>query len=245
MVPKRTLVIIAVVVVLAVLGTVLAVVLNGDDKTTNGAKPGVSSAGVSAGPAPGKSPSPDTKGDEADGTRTDGATGQSASTGTGSAAAPSGTAGTGGAAGGAGRAVTTHKGSQGYSIGLPAGWKYQEASDAGDRFTGPDGQKLLVAWTSTPKDDPVADWMNQERSMRRSQYQKIRIEKVAYRGWNTADWEWTYTADGTGYRTIDRGFVVSPSQGYALMYTAKSASWDGELRRSTWATLTETFQPKK
>ncbi|MER5975704.1 serine/threonine-protein kinase [Streptomyces sp. NPDC001857] len=244
-VPKRTLVIIAVVVVLAVLGTVLAVVLNGDDKTTNGAKPGVSSAGVSAGPAPGKSPSPDTKGDEADGTRTDGATGQSASTGTGSAAAPSGTAGTGGAAGGAGRAVTTHKGSQGYSIGLPAGWKYQEASDAGDRFTGPDGQKLLVAWTSTPKDDPVADWMNQERSMRRSQYQKIRIEKVAYRGWNTADWEWTYTADGTGYRTIDRGFVVSPSQGYALMYTAKSASWDGELRRSTWATLTETFQPKK
>ncbi|MEU0058054.1 serine/threonine-protein kinase [Streptomyces sp. NPDC006334] len=244
-VPKRTLVIIAVVVVLAVLGTVLAVVLNGDDKTTNGAKSGVSSAGVSAGPAPGKSPSPHTKGDEADGTRTDGATGQSASTGTGSAAAPSGAAGTGGAAGGAGRAVTTHKGSQGYSIGLPAGWKYQEASDAGDRFTGPDGQKLLVAWTSTPKDDPVADWKNQERSMRRSQYQKIRIEKVAYRGWNTADWEWTYTADGTGYRTIDRGFVVSPSQGYALMYTAKSASWDGELRRSTWATLTETFQPKK
>ncbi|MFJ1734895.1 serine/threonine-protein kinase [Streptomyces sp. NPDC088254] len=250
-VPKRTLVIIAVVVVLAVLGTVLAVVLNGDGKTTNGAKPGGSPAGVSAGSAPGKSPSPDTKGDEADGTRTDGATGRSTSTGTGSAAAPSGavgatgTAGTGASAGGVGRAVTTHKGSQGYSIGLPAGWKYQEASDAGDRFTGPDGQKLLVAWTSTPKDDPVADWKNQERSMRRSQYQKIRIEKVAYRGWNTADWEWTYTADGTGYRTIDRGFVVSPSQGYALMYTAKSASWDGELRRSTWTTLTETFQPKK
>ncbi|MER5372528.1 serine/threonine-protein kinase [Streptomyces sp. NPDC002553] len=244
-VPKRTLVIIAVVVVLAVLGTVLAVVLSGDDKKTNGAKPGGSPAGVSTGSAPGKSPSPDTKGDEADGTRTDGATGQSASTGTGSAAAPSGTAGTGASAGGAGRAVTTHKGSQGYSIGLPAGWKYQEASDAGDRFTGPDGQKLLVAWTSTPKDDPVADWKNQERSMRRSQYQKIRIEKVAYRGWNAADWEWTYTADGTGYRTIDRGFVVSPSQGYALMYTAKSATWDGELRRSTWTTLTETFQPKK
>ncbi|RZU17131.1 serine/threonine-protein kinase [Streptomyces sp. BK239] len=241
-VPKRTLVIIAVVVVLAVLGTVLAVVLNGDDEKTNGAKPGGSPAGVSAGSAPGKSPSPDTKGDEADGTRTDGATGQSASTGTGSAAAPSGAVG---GTGGAGGAVSTHKGSQGYSIGLPAGWKYQEASEAGDRFTGPDGQKLLVAWTSTPKDDPVADWKNQERSMRRSQYQKIRIEKVAYRGWNTADWEWTYSADGTGYRTIDRGFVVSPSQGYALMYTAKSASWDGELRRSTWTTLTETFQPKK
>ncbi|MFJ9740144.1 serine/threonine-protein kinase [Streptomyces sp. NPDC101166] len=242
-VPKRTLVIIAVVVVLAVLGTVLAVVLSGDDKP-NGAKAGGSPAGVSAGESTGRSPSPDTKGDEADGTRTDGATGRPASSGTGSAAAPSGAAGTG-ASGGASRAVSTHNGSQGYSIGLPAGWKYQEASDAGDRFTGPDGQKLLVAWTTTPKDDPVADWKNQERSMKRSQYQKIRIEKVAYRGWNTADWEWTYTADGTGYRTIDRGFVVSASQGYALMYTAKSASWEGELRRSTWTTLTETFQPKK
>ncbi|CAM5691585.1 hypothetical protein SVIOM342S_02813 [Streptomyces violaceorubidus] len=64
--------------------------------------------------------------------------------------------------------------------------------------------------------------------MVRSDYQKIRIEKVGYRGWNTADWEFTYTDGGTKYRTVDRGFVVNDHQGYALMYTAKAADWGDE-----------------
>ncbi|GHG37391.1 hypothetical protein GCM10018980_09120 [Streptomyces capoamus] len=65
-----------------------------------------------------------------------------------------------------------------------------------------------------------------------------------YRGWNTADWEFTYTEDGTGYRTIDRGFVVNDHLGYALMYTAKDAQWHGDLRKDTWKTLTKSFKPK-
>jgi hypothetical protein len=140
--------------------------------------------------------------------------------------------------------VTTYKNGQGFSIGLPQGWKYQSQDAAGARFTGPDGQKLLVAWTSTPKNDPVADWENQERYMTRSQYSKVGIEKVDYRGWNTADWEFTYVDGGTKYRSIDRGFVVNAHQGYALMYTAKASAWDSDLRKKTWKTLTETFQPK-
>ena len=80
--------------------------------------------------------------------------------------------------------------------------------------------------------------------MVRSQYHKIRIEKVDYRGWNTADWEFTYTEGGTGYRTIDRGFVVNDHLGYALMYTAESADWHGDLRKDTWKTLTKSFDPK-
>jgi hypothetical protein len=141
--------------------------------------------------------------------------------------------------------VSTHKGGQGYSIGLPQGWTFQRTASAGDRFTGPNGQKLLVAWTTEPKDDPVADWNNQERGMVRSQYQKIRIAKVDYRDWNAADWEFTYVDGGTAYRTIDRGFVVNDHQGYGLMYTAKAADWNSAERAATWKTLSETFQPKK
>ncbi|MCX5258003.1 serine/threonine protein kinase [Streptomyces canus] len=245
-VPRRTLVIIAVVLALAVIGTVLALTLGGDDN--DGAKGGGSkvTAGASA--------SADTKEDESGGTRTDGATTGSASpeTGAGAGNTPSaeesgqsseGSSGSGGSAGD-GAVASTHKGSQGYSIGLPAGWKFQTSSSAGDRFTGPDGQKLLVAWTTTPKGDPVTDWENQERSMRRSQYTKIRIEQVNYRGWNTADWEFTYVDSGTKYRTIDRGFVVNGHLGYALMYTAKAANWGTELRKDTWQTLARTFEPK-
>ncbi|MFE6287544.1 serine/threonine-protein kinase [Streptomyces sp. NPDC057877] len=248
-VPRRTLVVIAVVVVLAVLGTVLALTLgDGDDDKNSGG--GGTAATASA----------DTKDDDKGGVAADGeaTAGQSPS---GSAAAPGGGADSDGSGksdddgersegsedskdGADEGAKSTHQGDQGYSIGLPAGWKYQSSDAAGDRFTGPHGQKLLVAWTSTPKGDPVADWENQEGYMTRSQYTRIRIEEVDYRGWNTADWEFTYVDGGTKYRTIDRGFVVDDSQGYALMYTAKAAEWDSALRRSTWRTLTKTFQPK-
>ncbi|MFG2464187.1 serine/threonine-protein kinase [Streptomyces canus] len=246
-VPRRTLVIIAVVVALAVLGTVLALTLGGDDN--DGAKGGGSkvTAGASA--------SADTKEDESGGTRSDEATTGSSSPepGAGAGNTPNteesgrssegSSSGSGGSADD-GAAKSTYRGSQGYSIGLPEGWKFQTSSSAGDRFTGPDGQKLLVAWTTTPKGDPVADWENQEQSMRRAQYTKIRIEKVGYRGWNAADWEFTYVDSGTKYRTIDRGFVVNGHLGYALMYTAKAANWGTELRKDSWHTLARTFEPK-
>ncbi|MBV7697122.1 serine/threonine-protein kinase [Streptomyces sp. TRM70350] len=248
-VPRRTLVVVAVVVVLAVLGVVLAVALNSGDDGSSQSQGGGDKTAAEA------SRSADTKSDGG-GIHTDGTA--SASTGSAPGNTPSAS---GGAAAGDGdeesdsssdgqdpsdgtAADETYQGGQGYSIGLPKGWKYGSSDAAGDRFTGPDGQKLLIAWTSTPKDDPVRDWKNQERSMTRSQYDRIRIVEVDYRGWKTADWEFTYVDRGTKYRTIDRGFVVNDHQGYALMYTAKAAAWDGELRRSTWRTLTGTFKPK-
>ena len=244
-VPKRTLVIIAVVIVLAVVGTVLAFVFGGDHgKSSNGGRSSGGKAAVSA--SAGARAKEDTSG----GTRADAGDAQSASASTdGSAPSNSPTASGGSSAGDGGSSgdsavVTAYKGSQGYSIGLPKGWKYQGASAAGDRFAGPDGQKLLVAWTSTPKGDPVADWKNQERYMTRSQYQKIRIEAVDYRDWNTADWEFTYVDGGTKWRSIDRGFVVNSSQAYGLMYTAKADGWRGDLRKNTWHALARTFQPK-
>ncbi|WBO64349.1 serine/threonine-protein kinase [Streptomyces camelliae] len=231
-VPKRTLVIIAVVVVLAVLGTVLAFALNSGGKDDNGS--GAKSA-VSA--------SASTKESRGTGSaaRTGGASPSSAGTGTPSDSKPDGSASP--SAAGSAPVVSTRKGGQGYSIGLPKGWSYKSSDDAGDRYTGPGGQKLLVAWTSTPKGDPVADWQNQERYMVRAQYHKVRIEKVDYRGWNTADWEFTYVEGGTEYRTVDRGFVVNGHLGYGLMYTAKAADWDSALRQDTWKTLTASFRP--
>ena len=249
-VPKRTLVIIAIVIVLAVVGVVLAFTLGGDDDDSKGSKRG-SGAKAGSSVSASASASTDTKKDDGDTGSTGGA--QTDSTATAPAAgstASSGTSasgGTGDAAGGSsgGAAVVkTYKGSQGFSIGLPAGWSYQSTDSAGVRLTGPDGQKLLIAWTSTPKGDPVADWKNQERYMTRSGYTRIRIAQVDYRSWNTADWEFTYEDGGTKYRTIDRGFVVNSHLGYALMYTAKAANWGTELRKDTWTTLTKTFEPK-
>jgi eukaryotic-like serine/threonine-protein kinase len=245
-VPRRTLVIIAVVVVLAVLAVVLAFVFDGNGDG-DGSK--ASGSGGGAKTTASARASAETKEDTKDGTRTDGKSSPSASTGSGST--PSAGVGASGGAGeevgdSSGKELTAkpYKAGQGYSIGLPKGWKFQTSGAAGDRFTGPNGQKLLVAWTTTPKDDPVADWKNQERYMVRSQYKKIRIEAVNYRGWNTADWEFTYVESGTKYRTIDRGFVVNDHLGYALMYTAKATHWGSDLRKATWRTLAASFEPK-
>ncbi|WP_107485828.1 serine/threonine-protein kinase [Streptomyces sp. MUSC 14] len=238
-VPRRTLVIIAVVVALAVLGTVLAVALSGGDKSDNGsgAKAAASASTKedrgTGGAARAEGSGPSSAGGTPSDNRTDGGASASADS-SGSSAAKGG---------GSAPAVSTRKGGQGYSIGLPKGWSYGSSDSAGDRYTGPDGQKLLVAWTTTPKDDPVADWKDQERYMVRSQYHKVRIEKADYRNWNTADWEFTYV-DGAKYHTIDRGFVVNGSLGYGLMYTAKDADWDSALRKDTWKTLTASFTPK-
>ncbi|KAB2977239.1 serine/threonine protein kinase [Streptomyces sp. SS1-1] len=249
-VPKRTLLIIAVVVLVAVLGVVLALTL-GDDGGSE-----ASGNGGGAGSSAASKETPDTKRDDDGGTKggdddSTSTAGSGSGSGKGGGTEPSagssesagGGGGDGQGSGGAG-VDSTHKGAQGYSIGLPKGWKFQSTGSAGDRFTGPKGQKLLVAWTSTPKGDPVADWKSQERYMVRSQYKKIRIEQVDYRGWNTADWEFTYVEGGTEYRTIDRGFVVNGHSGYALMYTAKAADWDSDLRKGTWKALTGTFEPK-
>ncbi|MEU9471872.1 serine/threonine-protein kinase [Streptomyces avermitilis] len=259
-VPRRTLVIVAVVVVLAVLGVVLALTLGDDDSSSKDNKGSDTKAAASSGTTAGSSGTPKAGGGSSSGgTHTDsgskGNTGTGTGSGTGSddqdtdddssAGSSSGSGGSGGSgSGSSGSSVKTYKSGQGFSIGLPKGWKYQSTGSAGARFTGPDGQKLLVGWTTTPKDDPVADWKNQEQYMVRSQYKRIRIEQVDYRSWNTADWEFTYTEGGTKYRSIDRGFVVNSHQGYALMYTAKASNWDSDLRKDTWETLAKTFQPK-
>lgn len=254
-VPLRTLVIIAVVVALVVVGTVLALTFGGGDddgaKGGTGAKATASSGAAAGSGKSGDDSKSDAK-DKSDTSHTD--SGDTSGSGSDDSADTSGTdtsksdsagsSGDGKESGSGSASVTTYKSGQGFSIGLPKGWAYKSQDEAGARFTGPDGQKLLVGWTSTPKDDPVADWNNQERGMVRPQYKKIVIESVSYRSWNTADWEFTYVDGGTKFHSIDRGFVVNAHQGYALMYTAKDSAWNSALRKSTWATLTETFQPK-
>ncbi|MFG3096117.1 serine/threonine-protein kinase [Streptomyces sp. NPDC048202] len=254
-VPRRTLIIVAAVIALALVavGTVLALTLGGDDDKGTGAQ-GAPSASSSTGKSPGSStgtgqggagsaPATDgsRSGEASDASTADDSGGKG---GSGDPDDDSSSGSTGNKGSGSAPAVTTRKSSQGYSIGLPKGWKYTSTSASGDRYTGPDGQKLLVAWTSTPKSDPVKDWENQERYMVRSQYDRIRIAKVDYRGWTTADWEFTYVDGGTKYRSIDRGFKVNDHLGHALMYTAKSSDWDDTLREDTWKTLTTSFEPK-
>ncbi|WP_328632619.1 serine/threonine-protein kinase [Streptomyces sp. NBC_00356] len=245
----RSLVIGALVVALVVLAGILALVLNnGDGTDAKGGDKGASS-GATAGSDDKNAGSGDKDADKdqdkgsGDDKKPSGSpsASDSGSPDQSASASPSGDDAAGKSAT---AAKETYKHSQGFSIGLPKGWKYVKTEAAGARFTGPNGQRLLVGWTNSPKSDPVADWRNQERSMVRPQYDRVRIASVNYRDWNTADWEFTYVDGGTKWHSIDRGTVVNGSLGYGLMYTAKDSAWGGEQRKTTWKTFTQTFKPK-
>ncbi|MFI6052734.1 protein kinase [Streptomyces violascens] len=252
-VPRRTLVIIAVVAALVILGTVLAVSLSGGDDSAGKSKSDKPTAG---GPANAGSPASSKKGtgsQQPSGTGTPSGQGSTATagqgdgkgdgTGTGTGTGDNNKGGGTGGATGTG-ATTPYKSSQGFSIGLPAGWSYSKTDDAGVRFNGPNGQRLLIGWTDSPKPNPVADWTDQESSMTRPGYKRVKIAAVNYRGWLAADWEFTYDDDsGAKYHSVDRGFVVSLSQGYGIMFSAKDADWSKPETQQTLATFFATFQP--
>ncbi|MBN3930711.1 serine/threonine protein kinase [Streptomyces verrucosisporus] len=134
---------------------------------------------------------------------------------------------------------------QGFSLSLPEGWKYGKTDAAGARFAGPQGQKLLVGWTTTPKSDPVKDWQDQEQWMRRARYERVSIKPVDYRGWKAADWEFTYRDSGVTYHSIDRGFVVSARLGYGIMYTAKDADWEADYSVDARRVFFSSFRPRE
>ncbi|MGW1374853.1 protein kinase domain-containing protein [Streptomyces sp. NPDC002446] len=233
-VPRRTLVIVAVVVALAVLGAVLALSLSGDD---TGGKGGKASGGSDKTSSANRS-KPSTESADGDGTAAKSE--EQVKEGDKNAAKPGAPDPKPSPKPAEG---TAYKHDQGFSIDLPDGWKYRSTDDAGARFTGPGGQKLLVGWTTTPKDDPVADWKNQEGAMVRADYHRIAIKSVEYRGWPTADWEFTYSDGGKRFRSIDRGTVVNDHLGYGLMYTAPADEWSGKRSRGAWKMFTGSFKP--
>jgi hypothetical protein len=134
----------------------------------------------------------------------------------------------------------------GFSVKVPPGWSVTSRGTDEVRFTGPvRGDAILIAWTNQPKADALADWQEQAAAKAQTDptYQQISIQRVYYRGWNAADWEFINSYDGEPTQVLDRGLVVTPGVlGYAIeiygpvsgFAAARAALWDG---------LTATFEP--
>ncbi len=134
----------------------------------------------------------------------------------------------------------------GFSIKVPPGWSVTATSTDEVRFTGPmPGYVILVAWNNDPKADAYTDWQQQAaaKAASDSTYQQIGIQRVYYRGWNAADWEFINSYDGEETHILDRGFVVIPGTlGYAIEIYGPVNGF-GAARTALWNGLTATFQP--
>lgn len=254
-VPRRTLAIIAAVIVLAVLGTVLALTLGGDDEgsgNTGKAKDGTTaSSGSAAGSgSSGSGSSADTeqgggKEQGKDEQGTDGGQGESDDSGKGSDdsqgdkqddAVPTGY-----------KAVENKKFH--FSMVMPEDFRFDKTAGAnsGAIYNVSGGfPRIQVDYTDSPGGDAAAAWRAARAAVAATSngYHHLGINEVQYKGYPTvADWQFERTQQGQRVRVINRGFKVDGGHGYAIMISCKADEWDGAECRTLRKTAFDTFEP--
>ncbi|MBB2948660.1 serine/threonine protein kinase [Actinoplanes lutulentus] len=137
-----------------------------------------------------------------------------------------------------------YKDKSGYSVYVPKGWKHTQEGTL-DYFRG-DGKVLGIDQTDTPRSNPVADWRNQ-RDARVSagdfpKYDEVKIASVKYFQ-KAADWEFTFTRNGTRQHVNNRGVVVSSKKAYGFYWQTKDSEWDDS--RADLQLVFDSFVPKK
>lgn len=270
---RRTIVLaaVAVVVVLAVVGSLIAYAFSGDDKDTKDESkggegkptpaasapkdPGGSGGGSGSGGTGETSPKPsgnsgETAGNGSAGTGT--ATGGQPGQGQQNSVAGQGQGATSGGAGGAlpaGYAMIQEFGFH-FSIAMPEGFK--QIGIAGDNSGGIYAResggfpRIQVDYTGNPGDDARLAWTNSVAGVRGGSkgYRQIRIDVVDYRGYPTvADWEFEREQKGMKVRVLNRGFKLDATHGYAIMISCAADQWDGPECTQMRNVAFETFQP--
>ncbi|MEV4971409.1 protein kinase domain-containing protein [Streptomyces scopuliridis] len=264
-VPRRTLVIIAVVAALALISTVLIVALNGNADDTSGSNQGkdssTASAGTTAGeggsgdgkgqdPAPGASAAGDGKGDTA-------ATSGQGSDGSGSdPSGDSGDSGDGKEGGGKkgdalpdGYAKVTDDRFR-FSMAMPEGFHRTgiAGANSGGIYSEDGGfPRVQVDFNDSPTDDAVAAWQGLQSAVRGSSdnYKLRGIKKVDYNGYQTvADWEFERDQKGERIRVLNRGFKIDAKRGYSIMVSCEASEWSDEECETLRKTAFATFKPR-
>ena len=140
----------------------------------------------------------------------------------------------------------TYDDPSGFAIGLPPGWAVASTTPGDVQFTGtPGGFVLVVAWSTHPQADALADWQHQAagKAAADSSYRQISIRRVSYRGYNAADWQFTNIYQGVRIRVIDRTFIVRAGQlSYAIELYGPASQWLA-VYASIWRPLVTSFQP--
>ncbi|MFF5782006.1 protein kinase [Streptomyces virginiae] len=269
---RRTIVLAAaaLVVVLAVVGSLIAYAFSDDDTKTkdeskggNGKPSPAASApkdpgagGGSGGASPKPSGNTGESGGNANGTAGTGANGGTgAGTGTGGQQqTPAASQGQGATSGGAGGALPA-----GFFTERNFGFHFTMAMPEGFRQTGTAGEnsgaiysrdggfpRIQVDYTDKPGDDARLAWAKSVSAVAGSStnYRQIRIDTVDYRGYPTvADWEFEREQKGIKVRVLNRGFKLDATHGYAIMISCAADQWDGPECTQMRNVAFETFQP--
>ncbi|MFI1013679.1 serine/threonine-protein kinase [Streptomyces sp. NPDC020965] len=251
-VSRRTLSIIVIVIVLAVLGTALYLWQSGNDEGDKAKDDTTTSAGASSG---GGDP------------KADGGAGKTADTPTGGTD-DKGTTGDKGDKAGDGKSPGADKSGPPAAGGVPAGYtavsndrfRFTMAMPKGFTMTDIAGKnsggifsrdggfpQVQVDFNSRPGNDAARAWKNARPGVSASSpgYKHLGIGEVQYNGYPTvADWKFERDQKGERVRILNRGFKVDSGRGYSIMVTCKADEWDAAECVTLRDTAFATFKPK-
>ncbi|MGP3950399.1 protein kinase domain-containing protein [Streptomyces sp. 7N604] len=137
-----------------------------------------------------------------------------------------------------------------FTMALPKGWKRTgiAGQNSGAIYSKSGGfPRVQVDFSPSPSSDAVAAWKSLESAVRNSSsgYRSLGIKKVDYRGYPTvADWSFERDQNGQRVRILNRGFKVDARHGYSIMITCRAAAWDEDECSTLRETAFDTFQPK-
>nr|WTB33072.1 serine/threonine protein kinase [Streptomyces sp. NBC_00830] len=248
-VPRRTLAIIAVVIVLAVLGTVLALTLGGGDKGNESNSSGKGGTSASAGGASGDTDKGEASGkDQGQDPSGDQGKGKGDDSGKGSDDSGSGGSNAVDALPGGYRTVTNKQFH--FTMAMPKNFtRYKIAGSNSGQIYNVDGgfPRVQVDYNSSPGEDAAAAWNAARSAVAASSdgYRHLGIRKVEFNGYPTvADWEFERTQQGQRIRVLNRGFRADVTHGYSIMISCLASEWNSKECRTLRETAFATFKPK-
>ena len=132
----------------------------------------------------------------------------------------------------------------GATIAYPGEWEPRRLDGTRTDLVEPGtGRYLRLDWTDRPGKDAVAAWEAFEPTFARGHagYERVRITRIDYRGYENALWEYTYGSGGDKLHAYNLA-IVTGGYGYALNLQTRQRDWDDSQR--LWEQFTAAFQPE-
>lgn len=131
-----------------------------------------------------------------------------------------------------------------FTIDYPSDWRVSREGNYTD-FRHPDSAAALrVVVQDSNARSAEAAWLDLERRFRTEQqsYSRIRLEATEFKGFNAAEWEFTYERRNVQLHNLDLG-VVTGAKGFTLNFEARQSDWD--IVKAFMDRFERSFEPPK
>jgi hypothetical protein len=138
---------------------------------------------------------------------------------------------------------TTYQG-DGFTIGVPDGWTAAQAGEGVIDVKEPGTSRFLRLITVGGSSDSLRQLTGAEKQFSSKAlyqpYERIRLGKVSYRGYDAADWEFRFRLQGQQRHVVYRG-VVTGGRSYGIYLSAPEDRWAESTAH--FKVAVDTFRP--